>query len=106
MIWVTFLSDPPAAATPAEVEALRAEVIRAGTECADAMAQVVTLRARVARLEEAVRPFAAADKWEWSTTAWHGVKPEEAQVLYNSKTEQSITLADFFTARIALEATP
>ena len=41
--------------TPAEVEALRAEVMRAGAECADAMSQVATLRARVAKLEGAVR---------------------------------------------------
>ena len=39
----------------AEVDALRAEVMRASTECADAMAYVVALRARVARLEEALR---------------------------------------------------
>lgn len=42
------------AATPAEVDALRAEVMRASTECADAMAQVVALRAHVARMEEAL----------------------------------------------------
>ena len=47
-------------ATPAEVEALRAEVMRAGAECADAMSQVVALRARVAKLEAAIR---AADQF-------------------------------------------
>lgn len=46
--------------TPAEVEALRAEVMRAGAECADAMSQVATLRARVAELEAALR---AADQF-------------------------------------------
>lgn len=39
---------------PAEVEALRAEVMRAGAECADAMAQVATLRAANAQMREAL----------------------------------------------------
>lgn len=86
-------------ATPAEVEALRAEVMRAGTECADAMTQVATLRARVAELEGALEPFAViAD--EAFTAA------RDSQTVTDIGMEDEVTVGMLRTARAALSPTP
>lgn len=66
-------------------------------------AEVETLRARVERLEMALKPFAGAADWLWDETIWRGVDPAEAKVLWSEQAKQGITRGHFNAARAALE---
>ena len=80
-------------ALPAEVDALRTEVMRASTECADAMAQVAALRARVAELERiAIMLAGFAEKaatMDWdedNNVTWAAVVAAEARAALSAET--------------------
>ena len=77
-----------------------------GPEAADRIealeAEVERLQARERELEAALRPFAAADAWNWETTVFG--QDDDSVVNYNHATGEGITRGDFGRAARALAA--